>query len=133
MKTKTELISAWLDKAQKALLSAIHESTFTDSVLESICFHCQQAVEKFLKAYLIFLGIEFSKTHEIGELITLCEQKDHAISMVKEEADQLTDYSVDIRYPDSTLFIDVNEAKEAINIAMKVKEYVLSKIAPQDH
>ena len=53
--------------------------------------------------------------------------------MVKEEADQLTDYSVDIRYPDSTLFIDVNEAKEAINIAMKVKEYVLSKIAPQDH
>ena len=66
-------------------------------------------------------------------MITLCEQKDHAISMVKEEADQLTDYSVDIRYPDSTLFIDVNEAKEAINIAMKVKEYVLSKIAPQDH
>ena len=70
MKTKKELIQGWIEKADKDLLSAEHELSFTNAVLESVCFHCQQATEKFLKAYLIYLGIPFSKTHEIGELIT---------------------------------------------------------------
>lgn len=94
------LIQAWFDKAEKDLLSAIHESSFEDAVLETVCFHCQQAVEKYIKGYLISLGIIFPKTHEIGELITLCEQKDSDISELKEEADKLTDYAVEIRYPD---------------------------------
>ena len=57
MKTKKELIRGWLDKAEKDLLSAEHELTFPDAVTETICFHSQQAVEKFLKAYLIYLNI----------------------------------------------------------------------------
>lgn len=68
MKTKKELIKNWIKKAKKDLLSAEHELSFPDAVTESICFHCQQAAEKFLKAYLIFLDISFTKTHEIGEL-----------------------------------------------------------------
>ncbi len=35
------LIRAWFDKAEKDLLSARHESTFEDAVLETVCFHCQ--------------------------------------------------------------------------------------------
>lgn len=72
MKTKRELIDSWIDKAEKDLLSAKHELSFPDAVRETVCFHCQQAVEKYLKAYLVFLGISFTKTHEIGELITKC-------------------------------------------------------------
>jgi HEPN domain-containing protein len=130
MKTKGELIGAWLEKAEKDLLSANHEFSFKDRVLESICFHCQQAVEKYIKAYLIYLEITFGKTHEIGELITLCEHKDTSISALKEEADKLTDYSVDLRYPDDALFIDIKDAREAIEIALKVKNFVLKNINP---
>ena len=63
------LIQAWFDKAEKDLLSARHESSFEDAVLETVCFHCQQSAEKYIKGYLIYLGIAFPKTHEIGELL----------------------------------------------------------------
>ena len=48
MKTKRELIDSWVDKAEKDLLSAKHELSFPDAVTETVCFHCQQAVEKYL-------------------------------------------------------------------------------------
>lgn len=35
-------------KTKKDLLTAEHELSFSDAVTESICFHCQQAVEKSL-------------------------------------------------------------------------------------
>lgn len=72
MKTRDELIKEWLKKGDKDLLTVRHELSFDQkAVTESICFHCQQAVEKFLKAYMIFLNLEVTKTHEIGELITM--------------------------------------------------------------
>jgi HEPN domain-containing protein len=128
MKTKTELINSWIDKANKDILTAQHELSFPDAVTESICFHCQQAVEKYLKAYLVFLGIPFAKTHEIGELITKCQSKDKEISMFKEEADKLTDYAIEIRYPDDWYEPPLNEAKEAFDIAKKIKEFIQNKI-----
>jgi HEPN domain-containing protein len=97
-------------------------------VTESVCFHCQQAVEKYLKAYLVFLGISFAKTHEIGELITKCENKDKDISVFKEEADKLTDYAIEIRYPDDWYEPTLNEAQEAFTIARKIKEFIQNKI-----
>jgi HEPN domain-containing protein len=128
MKTKTELQNNWIDKAEKDLLTAEHEMTFTDRVAESICFHCQQAVEKFLKAYLIYLNIPFPKTHEIGELITRCETKDNQIKEFKEESDILTDYAVEVRYPDDWYEPTSEETKQAIEIAKRIKEYVIKKI-----
>ena len=128
MKTKRELIDSWIDKAEKDLLSVKHELSFPDAVTETACFHCQQAVEKYLKAYLVFLGISFTKTHEIGELVTKCEDKDSEISVLKEEADELTDYAVVVRYPDDWFVPDLEEAKGAFEIANKIREFVLNKI-----
>lgn len=117
-----------MDKADKDLLTAEHEKTFSDMVTESICFHCQQAVEKYLKAYLIYLDILFPKTHEIGELITLCEKGDIQIAEFKEEADTLSDYAVEVRYPDDWFEPSFEETGQAIEIARKIKEYVIEKI-----
>jgi len=128
MKTKRELIDSWIAKAEKDLLSAKHELSFPDAVTETVCFHCQQAVEKYVKAYLVFLGVSFTKTHEIGELITICENKDSEISVLKEEADKLTDYAIEVRYPDEWFEPTLEEAKEAFEIAKNMKEFVLNKI-----
>ena len=124
MKTKEDLINGWLNKADKDLLSAKHELSFPDTVTETVCFHCQQAIEKYLKAYLLFLEIPFTKTHGIGKLITMCETKDKEISMFQQEADKLTDYAVDVRYPDEEFEPTLEEAKEAVEIARKIKKYV---------
>ena len=128
MKTKRELIDSWVDKAEKDLLSAKHELSFPDAVTETVCFHCQQAVEKYLKAYLVFLGISFTKTHEIGELITKCEDKDNEIAVLKEEADELTDYAVVVRYPDDWFVPDLEDAEGAFEIANKIREFVVNRM-----
>ncbi len=130
MKTKGELINSWIDKAEKDLRSAKHELSFPDEVTETVCFHCQQAAEKYLKAYLTFLNLSFTKTHEIGELVTKCENKDIKISVLKEEADKLTDYAIEIRYPEEWFEPSSEEAKEAFEIANKIREFVLNKITP---
>lgn len=128
MKTRKDLINSWIKKAEKDLLAAEHELSFPNGVTESICFHCQQAVEKFLKAYLVFLGIPFTKTHEIGELVTKCENKDKEISAFKEVADKLTDYAIGVRYPEQLLEPTSEEAKEAFEIANKMRRFILSRI-----
>ena len=41
----------------------------TEPLREALAFHCQQAAERYLKALLVRHGIEFRKTHNIGELL----------------------------------------------------------------
>lgn len=128
MKTKIDLVNNWIIKANKDLKSVEHELTFDDAVTETICFHAQQAAEKYLKSYLIYLELAFRKTHEIGELITKCEEKDQEIASLKEEMDILTDYAVTVRYPDDLFVPTLDEANEAYLLAKKLKDYLLKKI-----
>lgn len=128
MKTKNELIEEWFKKGEKDLLTATHELSFgKDAVTESVCFHCQQAVEKFIKGYMVFLGIEVTKTHEIGELVTKCQEKDIEIAEFKETADKLTDYAVEIRYPEAPEAPALEEAQEAIKVAKSIREFIRKK------
>lgn len=61
MNDSSLLVNAWIEKAEHDLETAklifLHLPDYSDT----ICFHCQQSAEKFFKAYLIFLGIEFQK------------------------------------------------------------------------
>ncbi len=61
MDRRNELIKEWIHKAEHDLgmaeLALENKPEYTDS----ICFHCQQAVEKYLKAYLVFLDVRFEK------------------------------------------------------------------------
>ncbi|MBI4708328.1 MAG: HEPN domain-containing protein [Candidatus Omnitrophica bacterium] len=128
MKTKNELIREWFKRGEKDLLTATHELSFDkDAVTESVCFHCQQAVEKFIKAYMVLLNIEITKTHEIGELITKCQEKDTEIAEFKETADKLTDYAVEIRYPEAPEVPTLEEAQEAVRVAKSIREFVRKK------
>jgi HEPN domain-containing protein len=44
-------------------------------LLEDLCFHAQQAVEKAVKAVLVFKSIPFPKTHNIRTLIDLLPEE----------------------------------------------------------
>jgi HEPN domain-containing protein len=56
----------WLDKAASDFDAAEQLSTQGGRFREIVAFHCQQAVEKFLKALLVRRQIEFPKTHDIS-------------------------------------------------------------------
>ena len=92
----------------------------------SVCFHCQQAVEKFLKAYLIANGVDIKKTHNIEFLLSECSDIDK--DFVEIDPKELSDFAVDARYPGDMYIPDERETLEYKRIAVEIKEIVESKI-----
>lgn len=65
----------------------------------SVVFHCQQAAEKALKAYLTYHSVAFRKTHGLGELVGQCVSVDASFVGLEKAADELTPYAWEYRYP----------------------------------
>jgi len=126
--TIKDLVGKWIKKAENDLLTSERELSFEDPVTQTVCFHCQQAAEKYLKAFLVHHQIYFAKTHKIMELLELCATVDSSFRDELEDADNLTDYAVEIRYPDVWLEPGIEESNEALETAKKVKEFVLERL-----
>ncbi len=88
-------------------------------LLENLCFHAQQAAEKTLKAVLIFLEIDFPRTHNIRTLLDLLPEGVDVPQEVEESA-ILTDYAVESRYPMSGEPVDDEEYRRVIGLAEAV-------------
>ena len=65
MSAETELARQWLDKAQNDLLNADNNLNAEQVPLDTVCFHCQQAAEKMLKAFLVGNGHSHPFTHDL--------------------------------------------------------------------
>ncbi len=128
MKLKTDLIKDWIQKADHDLgmaeLALENKPEYTDS----ICFHCQQTVEKYLKAYLLHLDVGFEKKHNLVYLLDLISQREKVSDDLYDLIEKLEDYAVEIRYPDEAVEPTIEEAKESFEIAKQIKEFVLNKI-----
>lgn len=57
-----------------------------------ISFHCQQAVEKYLKWFLVLHDIEPPKIHDLEELQKLCEVIQPQFSTIYEKCSVLSGY-----------------------------------------
>lgn len=122
-------VKEWILKAESDLKIGKHEIETDDPSTDGICFHMQQCVEKYLKAYLTYQGKEFRKTHDLAELIEACREVDPDFDSLYElDVDRLTRYSIEIRYPGEFLFPSIDEARRAIVLAEKVREYIRRKL-----
>lgn len=121
-------VEKWLVKASNDLQVAKNELNLTSElpVTEAICFHAQQAVEKFLKAYLVAKGVEFGKTHNLEYLRELCTQIN--VDFGNLDVGNLTFYATEVRYPDEFYTPSLDEARESVAIAIKVRDFVLAKM-----
>ena len=125
-KNKEEIIYEWYAKADSDIAMAIKAIDFPPIILDGACFHCQQAVEKYLKAYLIYHGKDVVKTHSLDFLIDSISEFD--VDFASIDTKDLEDFSVDIRYPDDATAPTLEEAEEYLQIAEAVKELVRKKI-----
>lgn len=64
-----------------------------------VCFHCQQAIEKMLKAALLAAGSEPPRTHDLGFLLETLETLRPIPGGLREVCAALADYGVAPRYP----------------------------------
>ncbi len=71
-------VRAWLHKANSDLLSAQILVEHSPLVLGPAAFHCQQADEKKLKAFLVWRSVPFEKVHSLVYLMDLCEQSNRS-------------------------------------------------------
>ena len=85
-----ENVKQWIIKAESDITIAGKDLKTDNPVTDAICFHAQQAAEKYLKAYLVFKDIEPEKTHKIEKLVLTCMTLDAAFSTLK-NADILTE------------------------------------------
>ena len=123
-------IQSWIEKANHDIGTA--ELTFhhKPEYYDTICFHCQQAVEKYLKVYLVHLNLEFKPKHSLVYLLDLISQQDQFSLDYYEKASKLESYAVDIRYPDSNDEIPtIEELKEAIGIVNDFQKAIIEKLS----
>ena len=127
--TKNWILKALNDyRTAEKLINLPQEEIITDT----LCFHCQQTAEKILKAFLVCHGVEFERVHTLEYLIKLCSTVDSEFESLYETTKNLTDYAIEVRYPDEFYMPSVEEAKQAYNSATAVKEFVFKKLNIKD-
>lgn len=125
-KSTVDFIKQWQEKANEDLLVV---ERLTDSEIiatSSVCFHCQQAVEKLLKAFLIANGVDVKKTHNIEFLLSECSDIDKDFTDI--DPKELSDFEVDARYPGDMYIPDEKETLEYKKLALEIKAFVDDKI-----
>ena len=128
-----DIIQAWLLKSahdlQTAQIVASHLPDFDDT----IAFHCQQSIEKALKAYLVYLEIEFKPVHDLGYLLNLVGTKDDSLDPYYDKVDRVSRFAVQIRYPEQVISLTKEQIREAIELAILIFELVQYKISFISH
>ena len=122
------IIDQWIEKADHDLGTAKITYLHIPEYKDTVTFHCQQAVEKLLKAYLIFLDIEFRFSHDLVYLIDLISQKDQFTNEFYDKASFLQDFAVEVRYPNDTVELKDKDVEDAIGYAEQFRELITEKI-----
>lgn len=94
----------------------------------SICFHCQQAGEKYLKGFLTASEKKLRKVHDLKDLLELCVKLDAEFSKLERDAVYLNRFYIETRYADDYHAFSPDEAKGAIATVLHVKNFVMNKL-----
>ena len=99
-------IERWLEKARDDLGVARHlNEQYHPKPVEIICFHCQQAAEKAIKAVILSRGAqEIPRSHDLSLL--LHHLKDISEKRILDFANLLNPYAVKVRYPNEMYLQD---------------------------
>lgn len=129
--TDKKVVREWLKEAAEdyGFASVNLEDQDQDQYFRKICFHFQQAAEKYLKAFIVAKGVPFRKIHDLVELVRMCQKADSSFGEITEEAELLTDFYVDTRYPAHwPMEIYRKEAEKAKNAAERIKLFIEEKL-----
>ncbi len=117
----------WLNRARSNLTSARH--AIPGVYLEDLCFDAQQAAEKAVKAVFIHRGEPFPYVHDLNELLQVLEDNGLKIPNYVREADQLSRYAVETRYPGLSAPVTPAKYRKALRIAERVVRWAEREIA----
>ena len=130
MDKQTEL-RQWIEIADSDLNAAQHLAKNMWPVpYEIICFHCQQAVEKYLKWVLVLHDVDPPKIHDLEELEKLCETIVPQFETLYEKCAVLTEYAVPSRYPSENQ-LEKQDMDRALDYAREIRKFIRSHFLEQ--
>ena len=119
---------AWLHKAGSDLRAAKVGLEAAPPLLEDVAFHCQQAVEKALKAFLTWHDRPFRRTHDLVELGGQCAEIEAALEPLLRRAAALSEYAWAYRYPGEPTPVTPESAERSFALAREVLDGVLARL-----
>ncbi|MDI6739148.1 MAG: HEPN domain-containing protein [Candidatus Edwardsbacteria bacterium] len=123
---KSLLVKSWLAKANNDLHAARTLSGSPDRLLDVAVYHCQQAAEKAIKGYFVLRDARFTKTHDIGDLVSMARAIDSGFDQWQDAADLLTPYATSYRYPGESVEPTAEEYQRAFSAAQGIFDFILS-------
>ena len=120
---------SWLRKANNDIRCAEIDLAAIPPASEDAVFHSQQAVEKALKAFLVWHDEPFQKTHDLGKLGNQVVGIEPALESLIERIVDLTKYAWLFRYPGDPAEPAVEEAAEALRRAREVVEDLAARLS----
>lgn len=128
--TSSEVVNDWLYKAERDLASALRLLDGEPPYRDTAVYHCQQAGEKALKAFLAAHGQAIRRIHDLVLLIDICADLDASFSTLAEAAEILTPYGTTFRYPGAMREPIPSEAWEAVDCAKRILDHVRMALVP---
>ena len=126
---KKEDTRAWQAKARGDLAKAHHAMTAEEPFLDDAVYHCQQAIEKVMKAFLTWYDIPFRKTHSLEELGRQCVAIDQTLQILVDQAAPLSEYAWKFRYPGEEELPTQAETKAALAITQAVIDAITGRLS----
>jgi len=124
-----KVVREWLDKADEdfGFAAAVLEDT---TYYAQVCFHFQQAAEKYLKSAIIAKELEFVKRHDLVFLLDICQQGYPSLKSLLPDCKYLNGFYIETRYPVHwTGAFTKDDALKAREAAERVKTAVRSSLA----
>ncbi len=116
----------WIEKAEEDYNSAKWLQESPTPVHNSICFHAQQCIEKYLKAWLQEENIPFSKTHDLEELLNLIVPTQSLWNVWQPDFKIISSYAVESRYPGDSA--TAKDTEHAIQICDDVRQKIRAEL-----
>jgi HEPN domain-containing protein len=113
----------WVEKAEGDWNAALQLNRVRKNPnYDGVCFHCQQSIEKYLKARLEEAGISFSKTHDLIKLLSLAVGAEPTWVALQPVMVVLNPYAIAYRYPGFSA--TKSDAKETLQSCRLVRRAI---------
>ena len=130
---KAAVVRSWLSKAANDLRGAHIDLEADLPLIEDALFHCQQAAEKSLKAFLTAHDTPFKKTHDLDELGRACLELDAGLGDSMRSVATLTVFAWEFRYPGDAQVPSMHEVREYLAIANRLYTAILARLPHTCH
>jgi len=118
-------VAEWIEKAEEDFrVATTLRRLRRNPVHNSVCFHAQQCIEKYLKAILEKKGVVVRKIHALPILLDQCADSHPFLIATRDDMIRLSSYAVEFRYPGESA--TSTDAKEAIRIMKRSRSELRS-------